>query len=66
MQNNFINLDYLGHLSKSKEYAVQQLFERNLLASPALMFITLENSGLAQARAVEQGYLAQQDQSIKK
>lgn len=54
---NVVNLDWLGHLSASKEYALQLLFDRDLLAERALIFVTLQDSALARARARQGAYI---------
>ena len=61
---NLVNFDYLGHLERSKEHNLQLLLERRLLATKALVIVTLQNSPLAQARASNEGYGTDQVQAL--
>ncbi len=61
---NLVNLDYLGQMSQSKEYALQLLLEKRLLAPRALVFVTLQDGPLARSRAESAGYSADQAQSV--
>jgi hypothetical protein len=59
---NVANLDYLGHMSEGKEYALQLLLAKKLLEPDAMVFITLHDTELARSRAVQAGY--DTDQSV--
>jgi len=65
-QFNVVNLDYLGHMSQSKEFCLQLLLEKRLLDNEALVFITLQDNELAQARAAVAGYAADQASAVDK
>jgi hypothetical protein len=59
-QFNVVNLDYLGHFSKGKEYCLQLLLEKCLLNKEALVFVTLQDNELARTRATAGGYSNEQ------
>ena len=59
---NVANLDYFGHMSEGKEYALQLLLAKKLLEPDAMVFITLHDTELARFRAVQAGY--DTDQSV--
>lgn len=61
---NVANLDYLGHMSQGKELALQLLLEKKLLDTEALIFVTLQDSELARARALKAGYGGDQAQAL--
>ncbi len=47
---NFLNLDYEGHVSANKIYALRQLFGNQMLQDEAILFITLNDSPHLKAR----------------
>jgi hypothetical protein len=65
-QFNVVNLDYLGHMSQSKEYCLQLLLEKRLLDNEALVFVTLQDNELARTRAAAAGYTTDQASAVDK
>jgi hypothetical protein len=63
-QFNVVNLDFLGHMSESKEYCLQLLLQKCLLDSEALVFLTLQDNELARARAEAAGYCSDQLKAV--
>ena len=55
-QYSLINFDTCGHLSKNKIKALVRLFERNIVADHAVIYVTLDNSGLGKSRAQKAGF----------
>ncbi|MBI2129817.1 hypothetical protein HYU07_06290, partial [Candidatus Woesearchaeota archaeon] len=53
---NYINYDFTGHLSQDKERAMRALFENNLLADTAVIYITLQETELSKERAKRAGF----------
>ncbi|MDO8741365.1 MAG: hypothetical protein Q7J54_07400 [Candidatus Woesearchaeota archaeon] len=53
---NYVNYDFTGHLSQDKERAIGALFENNLLADTAVIYITLQETELSKERAKRAGF----------
>jgi predicted DNA-binding protein YlxM (UPF0122 family) len=50
MNLNFVNLDYEGHVSSKKIETLNMIFEKDMLADQALLFVTLNDSPRIRAR----------------
>jgi hypothetical protein len=53
---NYVNYDFVGHLSKSNERALGALFENNLLADTAVVYVTLQDTEISKTRAEMAGF----------
>jgi len=53
---NLVNFDTVGHYCKSKDEALTKLFSQGLLDPQAMIFVTLDNSGLGKNRAERAGF----------
>ncbi len=62
---NLLNLDFLGHWSRSKAKTIESLISQNKLDNQAILVITLRDTALDRTRAIRAGFSSDQEESVK-